>query len=183
MLLALPGSVYLYQGEELGLPEVMDLPMAARQDPVVRRSGGLHLGRDGCRVPIPWERDAASYGFSLTGDPAAPWLPQPEWFGDYAVDAELADASSFLSLYRRALALRRELFAVPGAAPQALHWVDIPGRSDAFAFRRGSALCVVICGDAELELPAAWGTIVLASAPVDGRRAAGGSACWLVNTP
>jgi alpha-glucosidase len=179
MLLALPGSVYLFQGEELGLPEVMDIPLEARQDPVVFRSGGTLLGRDGCRVPIPWERDAPSFGFSLTDDPDAPWLPQPDWFADYSVDVELTDASSFLSLYRRGLELRRGFFSGP-AAP--VEWLELPGREDAFAFRRGDSVCVVVCGDEGVELPPGWGAIVLASAPVDGRTAPGGSAAWLSTT-
>jgi alpha-glucosidase len=179
MLLALPGSVYLYQGEELGLPEVLDLPMSARQDPLVTRTGGKDLGRDGCRVPIPWEQDAPTYGFSLTEAPAAPWLPQPDWFGPYAVDVELTDPASFLSLYRRALELRREVWAGPGAA---LEWVDLPGREpDAFAFRRGSSTCLVNCSAEPIELPAAWGEVVLASAPVDGRTAAPACAVWLTS--
>jgi alpha-glucosidase len=176
MLLALPGSVYLYQGEELGLPEVMDLPLTARQDPIVGRSGGKDLGRDGCRVPIPWEHDEPSFGFSLTDQPAPPWLPQPAWFGDYAVDVELTDPASFLSLYRLALQLRREHFAGEAAD---LEWIDLPGRADALAFRRGSAVCLVNCGDSPYGLPDAWGQVVLASAPVQGRTAAAASAVWL----
>jgi len=176
MLLALPGSVYLYQGEELGLPEVMDLPTAARQDPIVRRSAGQDLGRDGCRIPIPWSHAEPSFGFSLTDDPAPTWLPQPEWFGEYAVDTELTDAGSFLSLYRRALQLRGEHFREPAAA---LEWIDLSPDLAAFAFRRGSRVCVVNCGDGPLDLPQEWGQIILASAAVDGRTAPGASAVWL----
>ena len=180
MLLALPGSVYLYQGEELGLPEVLDLTLVARQDPVVLRSGGEMLGRDGCRVPLPWVHDEPSFGFSLGEDePESPWLPQPAWFADYAADRELADASSFLSLYRRGLELRRPYFSGPSAA---LEWIEIDGRSDAFAFRRGTSVCAVVFGDEALELPASWGEVVLASAPVDQREASGGSAVWLSST-
>ena len=180
MLLALPGSVYLYQGEELGLPEVLDLTLEARQDPVVLRSGGEMLGRDGCRVPLPWVHDEPSFGFSLGEDePESPWLPQPAWFADYAADRELADASSFLSLYRRGLELRRPYFSGPSAA---LEWIEIDGRSDAFAFRRGTSVCAVVFGDEALELPASWGEVVLASAPVDQREASGGSAVWLSST-
>ena len=186
MLLALPGSVYLYQGEELGLPEVLDLPLEARQDPVVLRSEGAMLGRDGCRVPFPWVHDEPSFGFSLGSDdradragsaePEAPWLPQPAWFADYSADLELADASSFLSLYRRGLELRRPYFSGP-AAP--LEWLEIEGRADAFAFRRGTSVCAVVFGADALELPVSWGDVVLASAPVDLRNAPGGSAVWL----
>jgi alpha-glucosidase len=83
LMLALPGSAYIYQGEELGLPEVIDLPAEARQDPTFHSTGGEILGRDGCRVPLPWEKDAPGYGFG-TGE--STWLPQPDSFGPLAVD-------------------------------------------------------------------------------------------------
>jgi alpha-glucosidase len=106
LMLALPGSAYLYQGEELGLPEVTDLPDTARQDPVWERSGHRIRGRDGCRVPLPWTEDeAAAFGFSTTPDT---WLPQPAYVGTYAVSAQLTDPDSTLHLYRRLLGLRRE---------------------------------------------------------------------------
>ncbi len=88
LLLALPGSAYVYQGEELGLPEVDDIPDAARQDPTFRRTGGKEVGRDGCRVPLPWSAAGASFGFSRTDPgfhPAPPWLPQPPWWGEHSV--------------------------------------------------------------------------------------------------
>jgi alpha-glucosidase len=179
MLLALPGSVYLYQGEELGLPEVMDLPDSVRQDPIFFRSNGKDRGRDGCRVPLPWEADEPSFGFSLTEDPEQPWLPQPAWFAEYAVDAEIDDAASFLSLYRMALELRREHFTADAAGLEWIDGADLGGRSDVFAFRRESRVCFVNCGEAPFELPEAWGNVVLASAAVSGRSASGASAVWL----
>ncbi len=94
VLLALPGSAYLYQGEELGLPEVTDIPAAARQDPRFFRTGGESPGRDGCRVPLPWAPAGTGFGFSRTKDgasPAAPWLPQPPWWGSCSVESQLAD--------------------------------------------------------------------------------------------
>ena len=120
LMLALPGSAYLYQGEELGLPEVLDLPDDARQDPTFARTDGQRLGRDGCRVPIPWRAaDVAGVtdGSGTVQDtaqdaaaaPAAPWLPQPAEFAALAVDQQQDDPESTLSLYRRLLALRREL--------------------------------------------------------------------------
>lgn len=114
-MLALPGSSYLYQGEELGLPEVGDIPGGMRQDPTYERSGGDDPGRDGCRVPLPWTATGTSFGFG--GDGAH--LPQPAWFGRFAVDREESDPQSFLTLYRRALALRRRLQAGEG-----LEWID-----------------------------------------------------------
>lgn len=106
LTLALPGSAYLYQGEELGLPEHTTLPDHARQDPAFFRTGGEETGRDGCRVPVPWESDAPAYGFSPTGES---WLPQPESFRDLAPDRQAGVDGSTLELYREALRLRREL--------------------------------------------------------------------------
>ncbi len=177
--LALPGSAYLYQGEELGLPEVLDLPAEARQDPIFRRTHGADLGRDGSRVPIPWQHDAASFGFSATpggAAPAAPWLPQPGWFAAYAVDVERDDPASTYTLHRTALALRPELFSGPD---RALDWLPTPGRDDVLAFARGPVACVAVTGSEAYDLPAAWGEVVLASATLDGRRLAGGAAAWL----
>jgi alpha-glucosidase len=123
LLLALPGSAYIYQGEELGLPEVLDLPAAARRDPRFRRTRGRLIGRDGCRVPLPWTSAGADFGFSETASPAAPWLPQPAGWGGYSVEAQLADPDSFLGLYRAALQLRR---AHPALGRGTLRWLDRP---------------------------------------------------------
>lgn len=105
LMLALPGSAYIYQGEELGLPEVIDLPGDARQDPTFRSSDGQVLGRDGCRVPLPWEKGAPGYGF---GTGAHTWLPQPESFGQLAVDQQTECPDSMLELYRSLLRIRRD---------------------------------------------------------------------------
>jgi alpha-glucosidase len=116
-LMALPGSLYLYQGEELGLREVADIPADKRQDPIFFRSPGFNTGRDGCRVPLPWSVDGPSYGFG-SGEAH---LPQPAWFAHYAVELEESDPDSTLNLYRTALKLRREL-----QSDEALTWVDAP---------------------------------------------------------
>ena len=100
-MLALPGSAYLYQGEELGLPDVTDLPDDVLQDPTWERSGHTERGRDGCRVPIPWVGDAPSFGFGPT---TTSWLPQPPVFGELAVDRQVGVTGSTLELYRRAAA-------------------------------------------------------------------------------
>ena len=105
--LALPGSAYLYQGEELGLWEVEDIPFELRQDPMFHRSGHADAGRDGCRVPLPWSGDEPPFGFSPGGAVAPPWLPQPEDWKDRTVQAQLGDPLSMLELYRAALRLRR----------------------------------------------------------------------------
>ena len=104
LMLALPGSAYIYQGEEFGLPEVADIPDELREDPAHKRAGVP--GRDGCRVPLPWEKNAPAYGYSPTGEA---WLPQPEIFGELAADQQDGKPDSTLEMYRTALHLRREL--------------------------------------------------------------------------
>ena len=131
LVLALPGSVYLYQGEELGLPEVQDLPDEARQDPIWQRSGRTEHGRDGSRVPLPWTSDEPHFGFSAV----TPWLPQPDWFGGFAVSAQESDPRSVLACYRRALVARKGLDA---GAP--LELIEL-GRDNAIAFHRGDTVC------------------------------------------
>lgn len=177
LLLALPGSVYLYQGEELGLPEVYDLPDSVRQDPIFFRSGGLELGRDGCRVPLPWdEASRPSFGFSPAGSAAAPWLPQPDWFGKYAVATQQDDVSSCLRLYRKALSSRRRTFSDPA---HGVEWLATGARTDVIAFRRDRAVCVVVTGSEPFELPPTWGQVVLGSQDVLNRTLPANAAAWL----
>jgi alpha-glucosidase len=110
--LALPGSVYLYMGEELGLNEVLDIPDEDRQDPIWIRTEGREVGRDGCRVPIPWKTaPAGNHGFSASDDADRAWLPQPDGWGSLSVEAQERSAHSTLAMYRQALALRRRFFA------------------------------------------------------------------------
>ena len=171
-MLALPGSAYLYQGEELGLPEVFDLPDEARQDPTFFRTHGAQLGRDGCRVPLPWSGDAPPYGFS-TG---TPWLPQPATWGSLSAAAQTGDPHSVLEFYRRALALRRTL---RDELPETLEWLDAPNK-DSLLFRRGDLRCLLNCGDDPVPLPDG-AQILLAGGsgtPADGVLP-GNSAAWL----
>jgi alpha-glucosidase len=137
LLLSLPGSAYIYQGEELGLPEVTGIPDEARQDPTFRRTGGADRGRDGCRVPLPWSLAGPSAGFSgpADGPVAAPWLPQPARWGTLSVEAQQADPGSFLALYRAALRLRRTHPALGAAGP--LRWLEPAGPGEEILrFRR-----------------------------------------------
>src|SRR5213076_1308091 len=136
------------------------LPDDARQDPTWTRSGRLDPGRDGCRVPLPWTTQVPNYGFSGGRAAFAPWLPQPDWFAKYAVSEQLQDATSTLSLHRQALLMRRGLFPASEATGQSITWVDIPGRDDALAFRRGDVTCVVVFGDEPLPLPEEWGEVL-----------------------
>jgi alpha-glucosidase len=157
LLLALPGAAYLYQGEELGLPEVADLPEEVLRDPVRWRSGGARKGRDGCRVPLPWTPDGPSHGFG----PGPGWLPQPAAFGGLSVAAQEADPASTLHLYRAALRLRR---TVPADAP--LTWV--PDADPALLdFTVGPLRCVVNPGPDPVPLPGR-SPLLLSRAPEAG---------------
>ena len=140
LTLALPGGAYLYQGEELGLPEVEDLPDELRQDPSFARSGGLVRGRDGCRVPLPWSGSAPPYGFSPPG--TRTWLPQPATWAHLTVEAQRGRPGSMLEHYREALALRRRLSDLHG---EDLSWLPSPER--VLHFRRGERFrCVLNLG-------------------------------------
>lgn len=174
LMLALPGSAYLYQGEELGLEELLDIPPERRDDPIFRRTGGERLGRDGCRVPLPWTRSGPSFGF---GD-GEPWLPQsPDW-GEISVAAQEADPHSMLTLYRQALRLRRELSAL-GAGN--MRWDPGAGEGDLLTLHRDPGFtCSVNFGPDPVEI-APDGEPVLSSLPLtkDGMLP-GESAVWLV---
>ncbi|MFI5891190.1 glycoside hydrolase family 13 protein [Actinoplanes sp. NPDC051513] len=156
-MLALPGSAYLYQGEELGLPEHTTMPHEHRQDPARPRSGHTVVGRDGCRVPIPWEADAPSYGF---GPSDASWLPQPAVWAEYALDRQQGVPGSTWELYRAALAARKE----HGLGSGTIAWQQAP--DEALAFRNGDVLVLTNFGDAPLPLPGK-ATVLLSSEPLD----------------
>ena len=168
---ALPGCLYLYQGDELGLPEV-ELPVAVLQDPMHFRSGGVDPGRDGCRVPLPWAGDAAPYGFGTA--PSTPtWLPQPEDWAALTVAAQTADPTSMLELYRTALALRRDS---PDLRGDRLDWLDLG--ADVIAFRRGdTTVSVTNLGITPITLPA--GEVLLSSTPLTDRELPPDSTAWL----
>jgi alpha-glucosidase len=172
LLLALPGSVYLYQGEELGLPEVLDLPDDARRDPIWFRSEGREHGRDGSRVPLPWEPSGPAFGFSPP-DGAAPWLPQPRWYADFAVATQERDPLSTLNLYRAALASRSQVFD-----GERLEWLDA-GREDVIAFRRGGGVNVTVMSSFAYTPPSSWGRVVLRSQPGAGDTVGGDTSAWL----
>lgn len=160
LMLALPGSVYLYQGEELGLPEVEDLPEDRLTDPTWRRSGHTVRGRDGCRVPLPWSGTAPPYGFSADGA-ATPWLPQPPGWGDRSVAALEDEPTSILALYRTALRERRGQAALGDGE---LRWLEAPAEALMFAREPGFA-CAVNFGPQPLTLPSG-SAVVLSSDPL-----------------
>ncbi|MFG3202218.1 glycoside hydrolase family 13 protein [Streptomyces sp. NPDC048192] len=169
LMLALPGSAYLYQGEELGLPEVADLPTEVLQDPIWEQTGHVRKGRDGCRVPLPWTTSGPSYGFG----PGAAWLPQPSSFARYAVEAQAGTEGSTLELYRTALRLRRKLLE-----GETLTWAaDSPAGVLDFT-RRAGWRCVTNLGDGPVPLPP--GELLLASTPLpDARTLPPDTTVWL----
>jgi alpha-glucosidase len=171
VLLALPGAAFIYSGEELGLPNV-DLPDEALRDPVWERSLHKKRGRDGGRIPLPWEGDAPPFGFSTN---PATWLPMPRQWATLTVQRQLADPDSTLSLYRRALALRAHR---PEFRGDAVEW--LPGASDAVIFGvvGGGLVCALNAGDEPVPLPD--GELLLASAPVADGVLAPDTAAWIV---
>ncbi|HEY0239467.1 MAG TPA: alpha-amylase family glycosyl hydrolase, partial [Friedmanniella sp.] len=168
LMLALPGSAYVYQGEELGLPEHTLLADTDRQDPAFARTAGADLGRDGCRVPMPWRSDEPNLGFGS----GRPWLPQPEAYAALARDRQLADPTSMLALYTEALRLRRAL----GLGTGELTWRSVPGAS-VLAFDRGSLRVTANVGDAVLPLPPD-AEVLLSSDPAAGRDVPPDTTVW-----
>ncbi|AZM79278.1 glycoside hydrolase family 13 protein [Streptomyces sp. KPB2] len=158
LMLALPGSAYIYQGEELGLPDVTDLPDELRQDPSFFRAQGQDGFRDGCRVPIPWTREGSSYGFGAGGS----WLPQPAGWGELSVEAQTGVAGSTLELYRTALAVRREQPGL-GAGTDVVWHDDAP--TGTLRFDRPGFACTVNTTGSAVRI-AAPGRVLLASSPV-----------------
>ena len=154
LMLALPGSAYIYQGEELGLPEVEDLPDDVLDDPKWAQSGHTSRGRDGCRVPLPWTGDTPPFGFGPPG--STPWLPQPPSWSELTAARQVTDPGSTLTLYRAALRVRRSQL---GLGEEHLEWLDSPagvlyfGRPPGFScLVNFSAVPVALPGDAEVLL-------------------------------
>jgi alpha-glucosidase len=160
LALALPGAHYLYQGEELGLWEVEDIPAGRRQDPMFHRTGGADIGRDGCRVPLPWSGTRPPFGFSPAGAWAEPWLPQPPAWAAYTVQAQDGRPESMLSLYRTALHLRRGLHG------ESFRW--LPSEGGVLAFARADGFrCVANLSGSPVPLPPGFAP-VLVSYPAAG---------------
>jgi alpha-glucosidase len=186
LTMALPGSVYIYQGEELGLGEVQDIPDELRQDPIWARTGGADPGRDGSRVPLPWSGNESPFGFSPAGAAAHPWLPQPKEWRDLTVAAESANPDSVLALYRAALRTRRAEAAF-GHGP--MSWQPAP--DGVLAFDRGrpagrdrqsadgaAVRCLANLSDSPVSLPPE-AMVLLASGPLDGGLLPPDTTAWL----
>ena len=176
MTLALPGGTYLYQGEEIGLPEVRDIPEDRLTDPRWKMSGYVDRGRDGCRVPLPWTADPkGGFGFS-TNDSLKlheSWLPQSPWMGDFAVDTQDGVEGSTLTMYRTALAIRK---TEAGLGDGPMEWIQTG--ADVVAFKRpGNFACYINFG-APLELPSD-SQILIASGPITGHTLPTDTAVWV----
>jgi alpha-glucosidase len=170
VMLALPGAVFIYNGEELGLPNV-ELPDEALRDPVWERSGHTRRGRDASRVPMPWAGDAPPFDFSAN---AATWLPLPREWATLTVEKQLDDPASTLAFFRHAIELRRSRAEFGGTT---LDWVDSP--ADSLAFRRsGGLVCVLNAGRRAIPLPS--GELLLASAPLVDGKLPPNAAAWLL---
>ena len=166
-ILALPGSTYIYQGDELGLHEVADIPEDQIQDPIYLRNHKQAKGRDGARVPLPWTRNGTNFGFGEGGS----HLPQPEWFGSYSVEAQDGQEQTPLEIFRKALKLRREL-----QCAEEITWHKTT-RSDVLHFSRPNGWnCITNFKGGKYPMPA--GEILLATQPVVNGKIAAGSTVW-----
>jgi alpha-glucosidase len=173
LAMALPGSMYIYQGEELGLPEVEDIPAERRQDPMWLRSGGVDPGRDGCRIPLPWGGDRPPYEFSPEGA-ERPWLDQPDDWGRLTVAAQSKAMTSMLNLYRTGLRFRR---AAPWSGDGAFRW--IASSDSVLAFARGKRFaCIVNFGPDPVALPVG-AHVLIASNELEGGELPQDTTVWL----
>jgi alpha-glucosidase len=169
LMLALPGSAYLYQGEELGLHEVIEISDADRQDPAFFRNPGVDIGRDGCRVPLPWTTEGIAFGFGE----ATAHLPQPEWFSAYAVATQQNNPESTLSLYREALRLRGSL-----QTEEQLKWLNQSNDAVLHFIRPNGWQSITNFGNEPVELPA--GTVVATSSPLAGGSLPADTTAWII---
>jgi alpha-glucosidase len=176
-ILALPGITYIYNGQELGLEEVIDLDDRQRQDPHFHRTKGEHLGRDGCRVPMPWTRAGRSLGFGAdSGAPA--WLTQPLEWSRLSVEAQEADDGSMLNRLRTAVSVRRKFAALLHGA---LAWKTELCVNGVIAFARvmpgeQSVLCVANMGDR--PTPSVNGRMLCASGNVSDGKVPPDTTAW-----
>ena len=168
MMLALPGAVFVYNGEELGLPNV-DLPDEVLQDPVWERSGYSERGRDGCRVPMPWSGDEPPFGFSESHEV---WLPMPPEWAALTVAAQEGNPDSTFEFYRRAIELRHRRLPIGGT-------VEFLASPPDVVILRGDdgVTCVLNAGTSPVPLPR--GEVLIASAAVIDGELAPSAAAWV----
>jgi alpha-glucosidase len=177
LVAALPGSLYIYQGDELGLDEVV-VPAAEIQDPMHARSGGIDPGRDGCRVPLPWSGDRSPFGFSPEGAVRSPWLTQPAHWANLTVEAQLADPASMLHLYRALLRIRCD---DEGLGGDSFAW--LPSEPGVLAFSRGGRfVSITNLSGRDVDLPT-HEAVLLASADVGDGSLPPDATAWLRTAP
>jgi alpha-glucosidase len=169
-ILALPGSTYLYQGEELGLHEVTDIPESQIQDPQYLRNLKVDKGRDGCRVPLPWNKSGSSFGFGSNGS----HLPQPKWFSDYSVESEDGVKNSPLEIYRNAMKFRKSLIT-----EESITWHETSDKEVLHFSRPNGWHCIINFNGANFPMPA--GEILISSAPLAENSISAGTAVWFKN--
>lgn len=175
LMLALPGGAYIYQGEELTLPEVRDIPEDRLEDPRWFLSEKTDKGRDGCRVPLPWSaNESGSFGFSINEKLGKEnsWLPQPNWWGNYSAENQEHDPNSTLNLYRKALEIRKTEI---GLGDGELEWLNISDQVLAFK-RPGNFACIVNFG-AAFKIPN--GEVLIASTPIEDGILPEDGALWM----
>ncbi|RLP80761.1 alpha-glucosidase [Mycetocola lacteus] len=177
---ALPGSLYIWQGDELGLPEVEDLPDEERQDPMFHRSNGVDPGRDGCRVPLPWSGQEPPFGFEPEGSTAPTWLSQPADWNTYTVEAQRKDPGSMLNLYRRMLEFR-ERDAALGDGP--FRWLTAADHAgfgpEVLAFARADGFISVTNFSGEPFALPERAQLLLSSSPLEGGLLPADTTAWL----
>lgn len=171
LILALPGCTYIYQGEELGLHEVADIPSDQIQDPQYERNNRIEKGRDGCRVPLPWKKTGPSFGFGTGGS----HLPQPAWFGDSSVEAEDGVQGSPLEIYRAALKLRREI-----QGPEDMTWHPTTNRNVLHFSRPNGWQSITNFGSDPYDLAQTQGlgNFLHSSHPMDGQTLPPATTAW-----
>ena len=166
-ILALPGCTYIYQGDELGIHEVADIPVDQIQDPVYLRNLKQAKGRDGARVPLPWTRGGTNFGFGA----GTPHLPQPQWFGDFSIEAESGVAGSPLEIFRKALKLRREL-----QCAEEITWHQTSSEDVLHFSRPNGWNCITNFKAHKYSIPA--GEVILASSPIVDGKISAGTTVW-----
>jgi alpha-glucosidase len=176
LMLALPGGAYIYQGEELAVPEVRDIPEDRLTDPIWKMSGYKDRGRDGCRVPIPWKSSQdGAFGFSTNSSllPDQAWLPQSSWWGSYSVESQVGVENSTHTLYAQALSIRK---SESGLGDGPMEWID--AGSDVIAFSRpGKFACYVNFGKA-IAIPQG-AKVLLSSNEIMGDQIPTDTTVWL----
>jgi len=176
MMLALPGGAYMYQGEELAVPEVRDIPESRLTDPRWKMSSHTDRGRDGCRVPLPWSSNpAGAFGFSTNNSlkPDQAWLPQSPWWGKFSVDSQDGVEGSTLTMYRKALAIRK---SEQGLGDGEMEWIE--AGADVVAFHRSGNFACYINFGAPIQLPSN-SQILIASGALDGHTLPTDTAVWM----